>query len=53
MSTHDHLVLTTPRHGLLWRAIDEVRREQPEATWVERDREIQRRMEKFTKGPTK
>lgn len=31
--------------GLLWRAIDEVRREQPE-DWAARDREIQRRMKR-------
>lgn len=32
-------------HGLLWRAIDEVRREQPE-DWAARDGEIQKRMER-------
>lgn len=31
--------------GLLWRHIQEVRRERPEATWGEQAREIRRRMD--------
>ncbi len=32
--------------GLLWWHLQEVRREMPDATWVERDREIRKRTER-------